>query len=189
MCGISCLCNQSSPVKVKSFPLWILFLQSSTYPCLNKCTVTLQFILIAISLIHYYVIGFMVCPHVAPVRDDVYVSVNNTWGLSLLLRHLYSCLKGLSCSVKIVQNRNTLLNESSCCGSEFSLFIDGSSSASRLNSGKRWRVEVFPFETFYSCWDHFNMSVLQFMWPSGSDGGQKHKSFNQTECILEQTNW
>lgn len=47
---------------------------------------TLQFILEAISLIHYYIIGFMVRPHVAPVRDDVYVSVNNTWGLSLLLR-------------------------------------------------------------------------------------------------------
>lgn len=30
--------------------------------------------------------GLYVCPHLAPVRDDVYVSVNNTWGLSLLLR-------------------------------------------------------------------------------------------------------
>lgn len=103
----------------------------------------------ATSLIHYYVIGFMVCPHVAPVRDGVHISANDTLGLSLLLRHLYSCLKGLSCSVKILQNTSTLLNESSCCGSEFSLFIDGSSSASRLNSGKRWGgVRRFPLKRF-----------------------------------------
>lgn len=50
------------------------------------------------------------------------------------------------------------------------------------------RCAAFPFETFYSCWDPFNSSVLQFIWPSSSDGGQKHKSFSQTERILEQTN-
>lgn len=56
---------------------------------LNKGTVTLQVILVAISLIHYYIIGFIACPHATLVTDDVYVSVKNTCGLSLLLQHLY----------------------------------------------------------------------------------------------------
>lgn len=52
---------------------------------LNKGTVTLQVILVVISLIHYYIIGFIVCPHAALVIDDV----KNTCGLYLLLQYLY----------------------------------------------------------------------------------------------------
>lgn len=61
----------------------------------------------------------------------VCVGVHNVWlifGISVFV----PCLNRISRSVKLRQNKSTLLNKISCCRSEFSLFIDGSSSTSHL---------------------------------------------------------
>lgn len=124
---------------------YISLVQTNT---LNKVTVTLQVILVAISLIHYYIIGFIACPQAALVTDDVYVSVNNMWFISAITASV-PCLKGISHSVKILQNTSMLLNRMSCCRSEFSLFIDGGSSVSRLILENDKLVCSIPFETFF----------------------------------------